>query len=114
MSLFDKIDKCTTREEFLSIADKEIVKIEPTVEILNYMDSLTDTAIKTLLENNGPSTYRLTLVKGFYQYAGKEWWKDYISRHDNVEVIFVDTETNKEYKLYSDGEIYLYNIFEVK
>lgn len=90
---------------------KIIDRTEPTEENLSYLESMINQAKKVLLNHNVPPSYKLTIVKGFYHYAGKEWWKDYLSKHDNVEVIFVDTETNKEYKLYPDGEIYLYNIF---
>lgn len=94
--------------------EKVIDRTEPTEENLSYLESMINQAKKVLLNHNSPASVNLTLIKNFYYFAGKEWWKDYLSKHNDIIVIFLDTESGEKYKLGADGEIYLYNIFEVK
>ena len=65
-----------------------------------------DEARKILLKNNAPKPIELTLIKSFYYFAGKKWWKNYLLGHQDLIVRFIDIEKNIKFRLYSDGEIY--------
>ena len=65
-----------------------------------------DKARKILLKNNVSRPIELTLIKSFYYFADKEWWKNYLLGHQDLIVRFIDVNKNIKFRLYSDGEIY--------
>lgn len=75
-------------------------------EILKSIEKQLEDARQVLLKNNVSRPIELILIKSFYYFADKEWWKHYLLGHQDLVVKFIDVKKNIKFRLYSDGEIY--------
>lgn len=62
-----------------------------------------DDARKLLADNGFKDTVYLNLSLSFYYYLGKDWWLDYLSKHNNRVLVKFVSE-NKEF-IIEDGEL---------
>ena len=70
------------------------------------IDTQLEEAKKMLLKNNAHRPFGLTLIDDFYYHLGKNYWKNYLSTHSDVIVVFINVESGREYKLCKDGRLY--------